>query len=359
MVLALNWVRRLLCFTEPCLFHKFLKKKSLKERTFMPLLILSVGRAWELKLRYRKGASQCTSNTPVFPPGEWVEVKIPVMRPLFPRSGEEEVEIDQSSGKLQIGKEGLIFEGGMKEVPLDGGDYRILLDDNCPPLSPKEYEKACDLLVDVLEGNAPMKLIDFKSDKETENKLWTWIASQIGRDGEKDEIVESVQHMVRDGTCSEGGRKKCRKAMQEHPRKPVPSSTISGAEIKKLVEDGRATIVIYHRAVDRFPGGNSDQHVVKHIFNLSSNHGEAIHFLDWDGRSSILEEPVILEKVGDVAKSLLGPKLITLLENSEVGNREFEFTISDMQKDSDEYDTEWSSIEGNSFCHSPPQTDRV
>lgn len=299
-----------------------------------------LGRAWELTLGYTGVGDSGSSmqNTPAFPPQEWTECTCPG------HSFSDKL-ILRSSCHIEITKEGLEFEGGLKKVfVVEGGKYTVQHCADCPPLKDAEFKKARDMLLELNEGFGPFPV---PTDDVQLTKVWTWITEALGRPvNEKN--VAAVGKMVTDGTCQHNGRIRCRQRMETHPRKPVVDASIPLADLKTALTGNTATIVIYHRALDRFPGGNSDQHVIKHKVDLSRASFECLHWLDWDGSSQITSKPCVLSFAKN-KKSIfekLVPAIVALLDSSpESKTREFSWTIDDPQTDSEEYDTEWSSIE--------------
>ena len=61
-------------------------------------------------------SGECSTNTPVFPPGEWTQVELPTESFGNP--------VDPTSGVLDVNKEGLQFKGGLKKQPLQNGNVR-------------------------------------------------------------------------------------------------------------------------------------------------------------------------------------------------------------------------------------------
>jgi hypothetical protein len=76
-----------------------------------------------------------STNAPPMPPGQWT---------VFNRAGTE---------ALKLSKDGLQWEGvqGKELKVVDGGEYRIIVDNSCPPLSRQELATATDLLFDFVE----------------------------------------------------------------------------------------------------------------------------------------------------------------------------------------------------------------
>jgi hypothetical protein len=102
-------------------------------------------------------------------------------------------------------------------------------------------------------------------------------------------------------------------------------------------------IEVYHRAMDRFPGGNSDIHVIKQTYVPLKGTIAARDYCNWDGGSNILSEQVLLPEAKVALFSNVIPALDTLFQSNP--SRDITCTVDDPSCDSDEYDTEWSSIE--------------
>lgn len=125
------------------------------------------------------------------------------------------------------------------------------------------------------------------SDASEVRIFWSNVATAIGRNGTNEETSKAVEKMFSDATCSGRGRPAWTTTMQETSNRPVGPVGQWSDEISTAVRDGRVVLVIYHRALDRFPGGNSDQHVIKHVAVLSSHDPtvSAKGFQNWDGQS--------------------------------------------------------------------------
>jgi uncharacterized protein (TIGR02996 family) len=131
------------------------------------------------------------------------------------------------------------------------------------------------------------------------------------------------------------------RALQSSPRLRQPQAP--AGELGPLA-DLPLQGVFYFRAHDRYPGGNADMRTIK-VTLLREPGGEptlrAATYSNWDGshyRSA--EAPLDLDPSPHLPQVLAAAQRLI-----EAGATESSFTIFDGRLDSDEYDTEWSSLE--------------
>eukprot|EP00466_Bigelowiella_natans_P015165 jgi/Bigna1/66959/fgenesh1_pg.2_\ len=301
---------------------------------------------------------------------------------------------------IQIGKQGLVVnvdddndnedddqgkaaEKSKTTTLRNGKTYHIALDLETPPLSEEDYKIATQLVRSMVEGYAPhpppvsaVSSFGGGESKEEVDPAWRWIVSSLGRDGQNDDTVRKVKKMITDGSCTGTGRTPWYDAWRQHPQREKLVNILSGDQSQYCIE-------IYHRALDRFPGGNADMHVIKQILTVfpSTSSGEeeeeeekrkkkrrkknkkqqqqkdlllqCVSYSNWDGESRktmggafVLPQEKALEM-----KAKLLPAIAALLKSSSTSRggggkpMDFEITVDDDQFDSDEYDTQWSSIE--------------
>jgi hypothetical protein len=150
-------------------------------------------------------------------------------------------------------------------------------------------------------------------------------------------------------------------ALATHPRAPQVTLDARGDAAAASCaaascEAGDVRLVIYHRALERWPGGNADIRVVRHAFGRvssraafarASRRGQeqvtAAMFTNFDGNLERVDG-CTREGVGGKVRAHVLPAFAALLRDGG-GATSFECTIDDPARDSDAYDTEWSSIE--------------
>jgi len=144
---------------------------------------------------------------------------------------------------------------------------------------------------------------------------------------------------------------------------PIPFSDLQSRKEKlfSAFSDGRYGLVIYFRALDRFPGGNADSGILKFKFNpsLSSSYDILVSsYSNTDGSASINPTPYPLYRTDKATlhKRIIFP-LKKLIEQwaSQAGtngskfgmdiNGTIDVTIEDTQNNDEASETEWSSVE--------------
>jgi len=129
----------------------------------------------------------------------------------------------------------------------------------------------------------------------------------------------------------------------------VVDGSVSNEDIKKGLQQDKAKVIVYYRAMDRFPGGNCDSFVVKYTIDLATEEATAFRWADWDGSQNFSVAPQSLPELVKKFKKNTIPALVALLDdrkaNAAGAPLSFESTVEDQSSDSDEYDTEWTSIE--------------
>eukprot|EP00040_Diaphanoeca_grandis_P030674 m.181912 g.181912 ORF g.181912 m.181912 type:complete len:537 (-) comp32087_c0_seq4:67-1677(-) len=263
-----------------------------------------------------------------------------------------DVDVDEKHTNLFGPKrEGLMFQGAM---------YTIIRDPENPPLSAVEMNMAITAVRSVVEGGAP---VPRPTDSKAKQKMWEYVTQQIGRSHTSPRVVNTIAKMTTDASCRNLGRQKWRDVLSSHPKRPIFLQTFSKEEILKFVKDRDMKMVIYHRALDRFPGGNADIIIAKHEVVWKQNpRGKlqpkitASQFRNWDGSSSFSGQVSYPASVCIQMEKKVIPAIIKLLSNNNNNDENddsdadeadvlFECTVACQQKDSEEYDTEWSSID--------------
>lgn len=86
-----------------------------------------------LNLTYRvnDNTGSCKAEVEAIRPGEWITVLLP------------KKDVVPERGKIRVLQGSVVFEGGLREVNVDGKDYKLI--DVCPPLSPEESRKAYEI----------------------------------------------------------------------------------------------------------------------------------------------------------------------------------------------------------------------
>lgn len=134
-----------------------------------------------------------------------------------------------------------------------------------------------------------------------------------------------------------------------------PSSTAQAAAA--TCDQHELRLVIYHRALNRRPGGNTQERVVRHAYGQHYSRPERARkarranavvtvtaYQNDDGTVSLPGRPATIVPAAERVAAAVLPALATLLRHGG-GATLFESTINDDAVDTDAYDTEWSSIE--------------
>ncbi|CAM9150498.1 unnamed protein product [Heterosigma akashiwo] len=255
---------------------------------------------------------------------------------------------------------------------MNGVTYRICMDESCPPLTPDELTSAKRLVQSMVEGvyveGPPIgRQLAAKAEPSS---VWWHIVTDIGRDGTDDEIVRRTKDMInagmtRDMTTHWGP------LYDKHPRqKTVQPGAATAADV---VAGGVYTVEVYHRALDRCPGGNENNHIVKHKYtsNLNGPGGRdhplalaasltALHWYEFDVSMFITPEPITRNAtVTEQFESAVVAPLIAAFEGDPVYGRDVVCTIDDPREDCEQVDTEWSSIEVMLFDSSGQLISRI
>jgi hypothetical protein len=175
---------------------------------------------------------------------------------------------------------------------------------------------------------------------------WEWIASQLGRPNHQ---VDSLSEEIANSDVPPWSE------MYDSRRPPFPAGGLSDKArklLKAAIGNKTVGLVVYFRALDRYPGGNADFAVLKFKlgpFQLqTSDKSECkvtwMAYRNWDGSPSVSQRPAEREKVvlGRVRALLLDP-LLELID-SAAGDQSVDIQLR-ANTDSEEYNTEWSSIE--------------
>ncbi|KAL9649784.1 hypothetical protein ABK040_009598 [Willaertia magna] len=129
------------------------------------------------------------------------------------------------------------------------------------------------------------------------------------------------------------------------PRLTVFFTENPSALIKKYKRINKLEIEIFFKALDRYPGGNCDEMVLRWLLTFDSTKKtlKKGSIRNWDGEVSG-NKMVKLPNIRDNWKELL--KSIASLSFEEPNKKNlYYFTIEDKRSDWEEYDTEWSKIE--------------
>eukprot|EP01130_Rhizamoeba_saxonica_P014624 TRINITY_DN640_c0_g1_i6.p1 TRINITY_DN640_c0_g1~~TRINITY_DN640_c0_g1_i6.p1 ORF type:complete len:286 (+),score=58.97 TRINITY_DN640_c0_g1_i6:966-1823(+) len=130
-------------------------------------------------------------------------------------------------------------------------------------------------------------------------------------------------------------------------KRQIPSKKHNLGNIKKFIQDRKIAIVVYYRALSRYPGGNADEKVVK--YTLFVDNGEfkiiGLDHNNWDASHYYSEKEVEYQIPEDFESKIdaLLEKVIASINDSK--KKDVYVTVVDDSTDSGSYDTEWSSIE--------------
>ncbi len=178
-------------------------------------------------------------------------------------------------------------------------------------------------------------------------RCWQWITTQLGRPAEQ---AERVRKQVASQLCY--GANRLRWCDLYYRRRPTPVS-VTAAQLRQAIANQTVGIVVYYRALDRFPGGNADWAVLKFkvAFNTDNCDISWMAYRNWDGSATGCRAPEARSvESADRVKALLLDPLKDLAAATDKPS--VETTVIDRQRDSEEIDTEWSSIEV--LLHMPP-----
>lgn len=252
---------------------------------------------------------------------------------------------------------------GKPRVVLDppGSIFCVIEDPNNRAVTKDDVAAAHELIVSCLElgGRVPTPFRDTTSD------CWTWIATQLGR---REDEAQSLKAELR-SQLARGDLRQPWHALYDARRPALPAGMTNAAKLEELVNTRRVGLVVYFRALDRFPGGNADWAVLKFKLGfhppLPKNEDEGkneddekseakcedekswvrwMGYRNWDGTGTISRRSVEREKlpVAQVRAQLLEP-LADLIDASE--QRSVETVVVDRHLESEGTNTEWSSVE--------------
>jgi hypothetical protein len=140
---------------------------------------------------------------------------------------------------------------------------------------------------------------------------------------------------------------------------PVARELDPSALIPTLDCGGPLRVEVYYRALDRYPGGNNDSFTLRYSIRIEYDEIKGVafdHHSNWDGAHSVgggpLEDVQATLVDGDFARRLVA-KLKAAVQAADEGNKWsdagrgfLEWNVVDEKtKDTEEYDTEWSSVE--------------
>lgn len=289
----------------------------------------------------------CNQSVRTVSPGHDVEVELPSegVDHSNQEMGPRTKPVDRNSISLQLNDNGLEFETGGDILSAETGkEYRIIANAVCPPLNTKELQYVQELILAMVEGAGPHEAPGTsRGESSAVAPAWRHITQRIGRDHTNDIVVKGVQKFACDATCHTSNRRSWNDWYDNHPRgfaKQLQAASASKA--LAAIESGMFNLTIYHRALDRFPGGNADMHIVKHVYNHATGTLHALHFVNWDAQSSILNEPEAISGAERITANVV-PALQHLI--STAAELDLVCTIDHAAMDCEEYDTCWSSIE--------------
>ena len=312
-----------------------------------------IGRAWEFALEFMEvgGTGHCMTNGP-----------------RIPANGSAEFTRDLGKGKvipssfrIKLMKKGLLVRDSVADneggVPVEHNqEYHFVLDTENPPLTKKEAREGYRLLREAVEGYGPInvplapryRVPKTEAQLLHETKFWTHVVAGIGRKkASEDEATRKLlKTMISDMSCFSDGRSRFWDCYQQHPLRPVVGGKVALADLQKALESGKALVEVYYRAMDRFPGGNSDNFVIKTVFDPAKDEAIAYKWNDWDGTMATFDKPSTLEGLKAKFTKTIVPALQKLAAGCpDALKSTMESTIIDESGDSDEYETQWTSIE--------------
>lgn len=233
---------------------------------------------------------------------------------------------------LQLRKKGLRWQ---EDIPCEkrdgddtitiqvepGGTYRIVLDTQNSPLTPAETDLVTRTLFDAIEHLIPKK------------KIWPWVAEKLPN-LVKGRTVEQLSNIY---DCPDHG------LWRDWYKPIVPAPHIQAGHLEAHLSSGQPyRIDVYYRALDRFPGGNADMHTV--CYRFTPNCVTCFEHCNWDGDQHA--EDFCPPKLNSHVKEVVSSVIASILECAKQSGVNSECTIKDMiAMDSDEYDTEWTSVE--------------
>eukprot|EP01060_Flectonema_neradi_P023780 TRINITY_DN3212_c0_g1_i1.p1 TRINITY_DN3212_c0_g1~~TRINITY_DN3212_c0_g1_i1.p1 ORF type:complete len:449 (+),score=110.23 TRINITY_DN3212_c0_g1_i1:1537-2883(+) len=245
---------------------------------------------------------------------------------------------------IYLNEKGIEYEWGGRSRPLVGGNnYLIVPQDrsvyNQLDLSADDITKAGTVIRSAYEGHLE---IPPPMSNDFDGFLWLKkrVTKELNQDDTSPSTVAAVWEKVIDDSHSTSS---WRETLKIHPHDPKVNDSIPKKEsLTKLSKDD-VVVYVYHRALNRYPGGNSENVVARHEFDPNSeNEPQAIWFVDGDGN------PYLSKGNADCGENFTDDVLghiKNLLKTTKKSTWLFESTITDEADDSDEYDTEWSSID--------------
>ena len=296
-----------------------------------------IGRAWELVSKVEKpDGTSSTSNTPALEPNVPTEVGF--------HNDEAEAGV-KCIIELQIDTIVIKNNNGKSiEVTEDGMTIEIIDNPANPALAKDDFEKIHRHVVQYAEGRQPSINVAplFDRPEADEPLIWRQFENYM---------------------CSHAFKKPRWMDFMVPPIfADIPATPDS---IKAALQDASSnTIVVYFRALERSPGGNADTFVYKFTVNREKGTVSCASFRNWDGsamRTEAEEEVTHENAVASIisaAGELLVPAMLKLVDSGAniLGSiRNYEGTIDEPAEDSDEYDTQWSSIEVLLFKGSAPE----
>lgn len=305
-----------------------------------------------LSLRLPDGSGQGTSTA--LPPHSTVDLThhrgytLALERRGFVFRGAVQVRDDPALCDPDLGKPRVVLDP-------PGSIFYVIEDPDNRAVTKDEVAAAHGLIVSCLEhgGRVPAPFRDTTPD------CWTWIVTQLGR---REDEAKALQADLR-SQLARGDLRQPWHALYDARRPALPAGMTHTAKLEELVNTRRVGLVVYFRALDRFPGGNADWAVLKFKLgfapappkNEDEEKSEAkcedekcwvrwMGYTNWDGQGTISRRSVEREKllVAQVRAQLLEP-LADLIDASE--QRSVETVVVDRHLESEGTNTEWSSIE--------------
>lgn len=282
----------------------------------------SLGRAWEITVSFRAGDSggwNMTNLRPVVLRGTTSEIELPRHTMAGPAA---------TQWRLKATAAGIVFQpGNVREIDVSPGSKVVVAcDAAAPPLTQGEITRIEELQLAWLERGV-----------WNERMRWHKIAAQFGRGAEK------LKELF------EGGRAEPHTWRQLY-RPAKIRADVADAAVRELLERSPAFRVdVYWRALDRFPGGNADMLTIRYRFDLSRAAESKVTvtvFQNWDGTQMITAGVTPERPSRMVSRDAAGTMARFSGLFCALKRRDSECHIfDDHSTDSDEYNTEWSSVE--------------
>lgn len=267
----------------------------------------------------------------------------------YPVGERVEIQAKYLGWTLKLEAEGFTFEDGAREATLEAGrTYTIIADPEAPPLTQDELRRAYRLAMSALEHNGwmpPWVRAAIDDDEVLESRYdepWRWLTVELGRPEHTHELVGK---MVSNASCYADRRATWQAHYADYASRQTPTPITDSTGLRLALDEDRVVLVAYFRALDRFPGGNADMHVVKYTLRVADGPRlSANHWASWDGQHSKNDTPLELAapELAALSERVLEP-LVALFEAEAPERQSIE--LADAYTDEYELEAAWSSVE--------------